>query len=38
MRKNRKNQEISRDAYDYLSNAASSRDQTSLILGPPFIC
>ena len=34
MRKDRKNQEII-DAYDYLSNAASSQDQTGLIPSAP---
>ena len=34
MRKDRKNQEII-DAYDYLSNAASSQDLTGLIPSAP---
>ena len=36
MRKDRKNQEII-DAYDYLSNAASSQDLTGLIPSAPLI-
>ena len=36
MRKDRKNQEII-DAYDYLSNAASSQDLTGLIPVRPLI-